>query len=56
VIPIVIVAVGLRLTNTGTGAEGAALFIFAGYSIDSVVGTLLTRFDLVAPKGLAVLG
>ncbi len=56
VVPIVVVTIGLRLAETKTGTEEAALFLFAGSSVDSVAGMILTRFDSLAAKGLQAVG
>lgn len=44
-----VVTIGLRVLNFDTtGSEGAMAFLAAGYSLDSVAGLILTRFDSTA--------
>jgi hypothetical protein len=43
-----VVAIGLRVAEVGPNDEGIALYIAAGYSLDSVAGLVLTRFDSTA--------
>jgi hypothetical protein len=45
------VVVGLRLAGTEPGGQGLTICIAAGYSLDSVAGIFLTRFDSVASEG-----
>lgn len=52
---IVVFGMGLNdFTNVQT-ADVAYLYLFAGYSVDSVAGLFLTRFDALAQKGVATL-
>lgn len=55
VIAAVIVTIGLRLSGIEGDAEGLALCIAAGYSVDSVAGIFLTRFHSKAVDDLKVL-
>ncbi len=41
---VLVVTIGLRLSGMGSGGEELALYFFAGYSLDSVAGLVLTRF------------
>lgn len=43
-----VVAIGLRVSGVGPNDEGIPLFIAAGYSLDSVAGLVLTRFDSIS--------
>ncbi len=41
---VLVVTIGLRLSGSGSGGSDLALYFFAGYSLDSVAGLVLTRF------------
>jgi hypothetical protein len=45
VVPIVIAVIGLRMLGTESDGSNIPLYIAAGYSLDSVAGLFLTRFD-----------
>lgn len=50
---ILVTVLGLRILGVGTSEQDALLYFFAGYSVDSVAGVLLTRFGTTASSGVA---
>lgn len=48
VVPILVTEIGLRVLGVASGADQPGIYLLAGYSADSVAGTLLTRFDSAA--------
>ena len=51
-IPVVIVVIGLRVMGVGEDESDLGLYLAAGYSVDSIAGLFLTRFDTGAKKAL----
>ncbi len=47
-IPILVVVFGMRLAGVDDNHDEVALYLFAGYSVDSLAGLFLTRFDTAA--------
>ncbi|HYP54752.1 MAG TPA: hypothetical protein VEQ41_00405 [Solirubrobacterales bacterium] len=45
VVSIVVVTIGMRASGMGSDGDELTLYLFAGYSLDSVLGLVLTRFD-----------
>jgi hypothetical protein len=45
VVPILVTVIGLRVLGTQSDGADVPLYLFAGYSADSIGGLLLTRFD-----------
>lgn len=43
-----VVAIALRVAGVESNSEGIPLYVAAGYSVDSVAGLVLTRFDSAA--------
>jgi hypothetical protein len=48
IVPILVTEIGLRIVGVPSGSDQPGLWILAGYSADSIAGTLLTRFDSAA--------
>jgi hypothetical protein len=51
-IPVLVTVVGLRVAGVGSDPSDVPIYLFAGYSVDSVAGLFLTRFDASARRGL----
>ncbi len=51
-VPVIVVVIGLRVSGVGDDDADLGLYIAAGYSVDSIAGLFLTRFDTGAKKAL----
>jgi hypothetical protein len=49
---VLVTVIGLRVINIGTTDSELPIYLFAGYSVDSIAGLFLTRFDSSARGGL----
>jgi hypothetical protein len=50
-LPVLVTVIGLRILGAGNDPDELTVYVFAGYSVDSVSGLFLTRFDASGRRG-----
>ncbi len=51
-LPMLVIVIGLRVLGIGSDSSDLPLYVFAGFSFDSVVGLILTRFNNSSATGV----